>query len=50
MIQRGGLIVTSCQVHVPDEELPDHGTFLPKPYRTERLVNLIEEKLDGSRC
>jgi two-component system, response regulator PdtaR len=44
-----GLIVTSGQVHVPDEELPDHGTFLPKPYRTERLVNLIEEKLDGSR-
>ncbi|MGI8706473.1 MAG: response regulator [Sphingomicrobium sp.] len=43
------LIVTSGQVYVPDEELPDHGTFLPKPYRTERLVNLVEEKLDGTR-
>lgn len=43
-----GLIVTSGQVHVTDEELPDHGTFLPKPYRTEQLVNLVEEKLDGS--
>lgn len=44
------LIVTSGQVYVPDEELPDHGTFLPKPYRTEHLVSLVERKLDGSRC
>lgn len=43
------LIVTSGQVHVPDEELPDKGIFLSKPYRTEHLVNLVEEKLDGRR-
>lgn len=42
-----GLIVTSGQVHVPDEELPDHGTFLSKPYNTERLASLVAEKLDG---
>lgn len=40
------LIVTSGAVTVPDEELPDQGTFLPKPYPTERLVNMVEEKLD----
>ena len=44
-----GLIVTSGQVHVPDEELPDHGTFLSKPYSTARLANLVAEKLDGPR-
>ena len=44
------LIVTSGQLHVADEELPDHGTFLAKPYRTEQLARLVEEKLDGARC
>ena len=41
------LIVTSGQVRVPDSKIPDHGTFLPKPYRTDRLVDLVREKLDG---
>ena len=41
------VIVTSGQVHVSDDQLPDHGVFLPKPYRTERLVNLVQDKLDG---
>lgn len=40
------LIVTSGAVSVPDEQLPDAGTFLPKPYPTERLVNIVAEKLD----
>ena len=40
------VIVTSGAVTVPDEALPDHGTFLPKPYPTERLVNIVTEKLD----
>ncbi|MGI8705116.1 MAG: response regulator [Sphingomicrobium sp.] len=44
-----GLIVTSGQVHVRDEDLPDHGTFLPKPYSTNRLADLVAEKLDGGR-
>jgi DNA-binding NtrC family response regulator len=41
------LIVTSGAVSVTDEELPDHGTFLPKPYPTERLVNIVIRKLDS---
>ena len=41
------LIVTSGHVAVPDEDLPDHGVFLPKPYRTDRLINLIQRQLDG---
>lgn len=41
------LIVTSGQARVPDSKIPDHGTFLPKPYHTDRLVDLVREKLDG---
>lgn len=41
------LIVTSGAVAVADEELPDHGTFLAKPYPTKRLVQIVEAKLDG---
>ena len=41
------VIVTSGAVTIPDGELPDHGTFLPKPYPTERLVSIVTEKLDG---
>lgn len=41
------LIVTSGAVSVAEEELPDHGTFLAKPYPADRLVKLVEEKLDG---
>lgn len=40
------VIVTSGQVQVTDEQLPYDSTFLPKPYRTERLVNLVQDKLD----
>lgn len=42
-----GLIVTSGAVTIADEDLPDHGTFLAKPYPTQRLVDLVAEKLDG---
>jgi DNA-binding NtrC family response regulator len=41
------VIVTSGQVHVDDEELPERSAFLPKPYRTERLVELVHRTLDG---
>lgn len=41
------LIVTSGAVSVADEELPDSGRFLPKPYPTGRLVQIVEEQLDG---
>jgi DNA-binding NtrC family response regulator len=42
-----GLIVTSGAVMIPDAALPDHGTFLPKPYPTKRLVDIVIKKLDG---
>jgi DNA-binding NtrC family response regulator len=41
------VIVTSGAVTIADKDLPDSGTFLPKPYPTERLVNIVSEKLDG---
>ena len=40
------LIVTSGAVTIADEDLPDHGTFLAKPYPTGRLVEIVAEKLD----
>ena len=43
------LIVTSGAFNVPDGALPDHGTFLPKPYPTNRLVDLVMRKLDGPK-
>ena len=39
------LIVTSGAVQLSDEELPDHGVFLGKPYSAERLVKVVQEKL-----
>ena len=42
-----GLIVTSGAAPLTDEELPDHGTFLQKPYPTRHLVDIVLRKLDG---
>lgn len=39
------LIVTSGATKVDDSDLPDNGTFLPKPYRTTRLVEIVKEKV-----
>lgn len=41
------VIVTSGQVAVKPEELPNSGAFLPKPYRPEQLVELVHQKLEG---
>lgn len=41
------LIVTSGAATVSNDELPDQGIFLPKPYPTERLVELVSRKLDA---
>lgn len=41
------VIVTSGAVSVDEHTLPDHGTFLPKPYPTGRLVQIVQERLDG---
>jgi CheY-like chemotaxis protein len=39
------LIVTSGAKKLSDEELPDHGVFIAKPYATATLTRLVEEKL-----
>jgi DNA-binding NtrC family response regulator len=41
------LIVTSGAMTLTADELPDSGTFLPKPYPTQRLVSIVSAKLDG---
>jgi CheY-like chemotaxis protein len=41
------LVVTSGAVTLADKDLPDHGTFLPKPYPAQRLVQIVSTKLEG---
>ena len=41
------IIVTSGASLVSDKDLPRDGTFLPKPYPTDRLVSIVARKLDG---
>ncbi len=41
------LIVTSGTNHIADSDLPDHGTFVSKPYRTEHLQNIVKKKLES---
>jgi CheY-like chemotaxis protein len=39
------LIVTSGRERLLDRQLPDHGTFLAKPYRASQLVELVRRKM-----
>jgi hypothetical protein len=41
------LVITSGAVTLAEQELPDHGTFLPKPYPPQRLVQIVSTKLEG---
>lgn len=41
------LVITSGKRAFVDIELPDDSSFLPKPYRSEQLVTLIESKLQS---
>ena len=41
------LIVTSGRLRLSDRALPDHGTFLPKPYRASDLIALIQAELQA---
>jgi len=40
------LIITSGATSIANDELPDHGTFLGKPYPVDRLVHIVATKLD----
>jgi CheY-like chemotaxis protein len=39
------IIVTSGGQQLHEDDLPDHGLFLAKPYQPKRLVALVREKL-----
>ncbi len=39
------IIVTSGRRRIPECELPEDGTFLPKPYGPQQLVEAVEETL-----
>jgi DNA-binding NtrC family response regulator len=41
------LIVTSGANSLSDRDLPDDGTFLPKPYRAERLREVVRMKFEA---
>jgi CheY-like chemotaxis protein len=43
------LIVTSGGNKLSDNDIPDHGMFVSKPYDTHALPNLIEAKLAASQ-
>ena len=43
------VIVTSGAGAVAETDIPDSGTFLPKPYQTDKLVALVHKKLDSYR-
>jgi CheY-like chemotaxis protein len=39
------LIVTSGRELLMDRQLPDHGSFLAKPYRMGQLIDLVRKKM-----
>ena len=39
------IVITSGRGAVPDKEIPDDGTFLPKPYGVDDLQRVVEDKL-----
>lgn len=41
------VIVTSGAVAIDQEELPENGTFLPKPYHADSMARMVTRKLDG---
>ncbi len=42
------LIITSGATIIAHDDLPDHGTFLAKPYPSDCLVQIVATKLDRS--
>ena len=41
-----GIVVTSGKHCINEDALPDAGSFLPKPYRPEQLLEVVTSKLD----
>ena len=40
------LLVTSAGVRIADEELPDDGRFVPKPYRGSTLISQVRQLIE----
>lgn len=40
------LLVTSGGVRLSDEDIPDHGKFLPKPYRGSTLIAQVRHMIE----
>ena len=40
------LLVTSGGVQVQEDELPDHGKFMPKPYRASTLIKQVRHLIE----
>lgn len=41
------LVITSGGSIVANDDLPDHGTFIRKPYPIDRLLQIVATKLEG---
>ena len=39
------IIVTSGGTRLESDDIPDSGTFLPKPYATQQLIDMVREQL-----
>ena len=39
------IVVTSGRHQIADSALPDNGDFIPKPYTTQQLLDVVEKKL-----
>jgi CheY-like chemotaxis protein len=39
-----GLLLTSGGFNIRREQMPDEGTFLPKPYNVDEMVEAVREK------
>lgn len=39
------LVITSGATVIANDDLPDHGTFLGKPYQMDIMVQIVETKL-----
>ena len=39
------LVITSCQKKHTEEEMPDHGRFVAKPYRAKELLGQVDDMI-----
>jgi CheY-like chemotaxis protein len=42
-----GLLLTSGGLNIRREQIPDEGTFLPKPYDGDEMVEAVREKCEA---